>query len=539
MKIWIAGGVGLLLVGCGGGSGGGSLSGAASTPGEEPTTTTSAAQLASPTEQFLTYLGRSGKEVMRDVAVGPDGSVYVTGGTESSNFPTTPGAYDRSFNGVFDVVVCKFSPGGTLLASTFLGGSGYDRTYSVDVEDGTGNVYVAGRAGQGFPTTPGVIQPNFAGSNYPDPAYGTQDGFIAVLDGDLSTLIAATYFGGNDRAVCRDMELARRKNGKRRGQPVITMIKVEADFPHVKNAFQPYHGGGRDMVVAKMKRDLSDVVFCTHVGGSADDTGTGVTTDAVGNVYAAGFTYSDDFPVTGNAFQSSRAGLSDMYVVCLGRNGSLDYSTYFGGSSYDDSETHSVSVYRGHVTLAARTTSPDLPTTSNAFNTVFNGGAPTTNPGGDPFGDAFVAVFERDMQSLRFMSYIGGTKQDNNEGAAWDDSGRLYVSGHTLSNNWGATADAAQPNKAGSRDATLVVLNPMSPDASETLQYATYIGGNGDDWARSVAIDRGSVYVIGYTLSSSNLSTQNSSTYDPTYNGSKDGWFQSYTSPSTNQGSTP
>ena len=83
MKSWIAGGLGLLLVSCGGGSGGGSLSGATSTPGEEPTTTTSAAQLASPTEQFLTYLGRSGKEVMRDVAVGPDGSVYVTGGTES------------------------------------------------------------------------------------------------------------------------------------------------------------------------------------------------------------------------------------------------------------------------------------------------------------------------------------------------------------------------------------------------------------------------------------------------------------------------
>ncbi len=539
MRSWIAGGLGLLLVGCGGGAGGGAALGAAS-GGEDTQTTTSAAQMASPTEQFLTYLGRGGKEVMRDVAVGPDGSVYVTGGTASSNFPTTPGAYDRSFNGDFDVVVARFSPSGQLLASTFVGGPGYDRTYSVDVDDGTGNVYIAGRAGQGFPTTAGVIQPSFAGSDFPDVAYGEQDGFLAVLDADLTTLVASTYFGGDDRAVIRNMELARRKNGKRRGQAVVTLIKVHRDFPHVKNAFQPHHAGGIDAVVAKFKRDLSDVFFCTHVGGSGDDKGTSITTDRIGNVYAAGYTDSDDFPITGDAFQPSLAGLTDLYLVRLGRNGSLDHGTYLGGSSYDDSETHSIGVYRGHVALAARTSSHDMPVTANAFRPQFNGGSPASDPNsGNPYGDGFIAVFERNLQSLRFLSYMGGTQHDNNEGVAWDQDGRLYVSGHTKSNDWPATPDAAQGGKAGGRDATLVVLNPLAPDAADTLQYATYIGGNGDDWGRSVALDRGSVFVIGYTLSSQNLATQNSSTYDPSYNGDKDGWFQRYMSPDTNESTTP
>jgi hypothetical protein len=118
---------------------------------------------------FSTYLGGSGWEYPRDVFVDGAGNVYITGGTHSPDFPTTPGAYDRTFDdrcgscgsqGPLDVFVTKFDAGGAIAWSTLLGGPNYDRAYGIEV-DSAGYVYLAGRAGPAFPTTPGSFQPDF------------------------------------------------------------------------------------------------------------------------------------------------------------------------------------------------------------------------------------------------------------------------------------------------------------------------------------------------------------------------------------------
>ncbi|MHC4179653.1 MAG: SBBP repeat-containing protein, partial [Planctomycetota bacterium] len=132
---------------------------------------------------FSTYVGGKSWEHARDVCTDRDGNVYVVGGTASRDFPTTPGAYDRSFHaggkqigpaGLCDAFVMKFSPEGKLTWSTLLGGPNYDRAYAVEV-DRKGDVYVAGRAGPGFPVSQRAFQTEYGGSRY-NGFYGSQNG---------------------------------------------------------------------------------------------------------------------------------------------------------------------------------------------------------------------------------------------------------------------------------------------------------------------------------------------------------------------------
>ena len=158
---------------------------------------------------YSTYFGGSGWEHARDVFVDAAGNTYVCGGTASRDFPTTPGAYDQTFNfgdtsgDECDAFICKFGPNGQLIWSTYLGSPGYDRAYGIEV-DGQGYVYVAGRAGRGFPTTPGAFQPTFQGYNgggyggYPERIRGQ------AVPGWLDALWAS-YVGVAQ--LCRDIAI--------------------------------------------------------------------------------------------------------------------------------------------------------------------------------------------------------------------------------------------------------------------------------------------------------------------------------------------
>ena len=144
-----------------------------------------------------TYLGGSKDDLGYSIAIDGGGSVYVTGQTYSSTFPTTTGAYDTSHNHSGDVFVSKFNSGLTsLLASTFLGGNSVDWGDSI-ATDGGGNVYVTGRTGWGwyyhFPTTTGAYDTSYNGGNY--------DVFVSKFNSGLTSLLASTYLGGSGRDV--------------------------------------------------------------------------------------------------------------------------------------------------------------------------------------------------------------------------------------------------------------------------------------------------------------------------------------------------
>ena len=262
---------------------------------------------------YSTFLGGSGYDGGGDIALDAGGAVYVTGSTWSSNFPTTPGAFDPSFNGGYDdAFVTKLNTAGSgLVYSTFLGGSNYDfeRGYAIAV-DGTGMAYVTGRTGSSdFPTTPGAFDPSYNG-------YG--DAFVTKLLPDGSGLAYSTFLGGSSATDWGDSIVV-----DEAGTAYITGPAGSSDFPTTPGAFDPTcscnpvnHIG--DAFVTKLNADGSGLVYSTFLGGSGHDYGYTIALDGAGAATVTGQTLSTDFPTTPGAFDPSyNGGYGDAFVTRL------------------------------------------------------------------------------------------------------------------------------------------------------------------------------------------------------------------------------
>jgi hypothetical protein len=464
---------------------------------------------------FSTVLGGSGADSVRDVAVDAQGYFYVTGGAGSTDFPVTSGAFDTTYNGGGrDVFVTKLTPEGALVWSTFLGGPNYDRAYAIEV-DSQGYVYVGGRAGQGFPTTPGALQPAFGGDVDPNALYGQQDGFVTKLSPDGSSVIWSTYFGGPGREFVRDIAL------DPSGGVILGVGAVDRPNPHItQGAFQSSLRGPFDGIVARLSADGARVIYASYFGGSGSDGYTpSVRTDQAGNAYFLTLSGSSDAPVTSNAFQRHPAGGFDMMLAKLSTTGSLLYSTFFGGSADEFTETHGLAVDAiGDAYIAATTSSPDLPTTASAFQKTYGGsggqgsGAQTNYP-----GDGFVAKLSPDGSSLLACTYLGGSRGEGLEGVGLDNAGRVYVSGATYSSDFPVTPNAVQSHNGGEADFFRAVL---SPDLGR-LDYGTYLGGRSVDLGRCLAVGGDQSFVVGGEISSNDWPSLNPLLV--TYGGNTDG----------------
>ncbi len=453
------------------------------------------------TLSFSTYLGGSSEDTIRDVVVDAAGFIYVTGGTRSSDFPTTAGAYDRTLNTgsslVHDVFVVKYSPAGSIVWSTLLGGPGYDRAYAIEV-DQAGFVYVGGRAGAGFPTTSGVLQPNFAGDVDPNNKYGTQDGFVAKLSPDGSSLVWSTYFGDDDRAFIRDIDI------DSQGFVYLALAELSRTNPHVTSgAYQTSHGGSTDGVIAKLSTDATQVMWASYFGGSGRDVGTpSIRVDSFGQVHVLGFTSSTNIPTTAGAYDRTfNGGKGDLHLAKFSADGSqLLYGTYLGGSDVEFTETHGLALdSAGNAYVAATTRSTNFPTTSGAFQRAYGGnGGSGTGSGTNYSGDGFVAKISANGSTLLSSTFLGGRYGDGVEGISVMSNGDVFVAGTTFSDNFPTTADAYQSNGGTKGDFFGALL---ASDLS-SVKYVSYLGGSRDDYGRSAATDdNGFVYVVGHTKS--------------------------------------
>ena len=224
------------------------------------------------------------------------GSAYVTGYTLSTDFPTTPGAFDTSYNGNDDAFVAKLNPAGSGLAyATFLGGSGIDDGYGIAV-DGAGSAYVTGETeSSDFPTTPGAFDTSFNG--------GTGDAFVAKLNPAGSGLAYATFLGGSSE----DDGYGIAVDGA--GSAYVTGYTGSSDFPttrRLRHKLQRRHYG--DAFVAKLNPAGSGLAYATFLGGSSVRLGLGIAVDGAGSAYVTGCTESSDFPTTPGAFDTSYNG---------------------------------------------------------------------------------------------------------------------------------------------------------------------------------------------------------------------------------------
>jgi hypothetical protein len=310
---------------------------------------------------YSTYLGGSNSERGRALAVGGDGSAYITGETYSNDFPTTLGAYDTSSNGAFDLFVTKLNATGSLLTySTYLGGSSDESLPAGIAVDGSGSAYLTGSTqSSNFPTTPGAY--------YTTPG-ALSSTYITKLSPDGSTLAYSTFLpGAGTSGIAVDAA----------GGAYVAGSASSASFPTTPGAYDTTpNGSDGDAFVTKLSLDGSSLAYSTLIGGFAIDYANGLALDGSNNAYIAGYTTSTDYPTTAGAHDtnngtaSCNAFLADAFVTKLNATATaLSYSSYLGGCGAENVDAVAVGSDQS-VYVTGTTDSPDYPVTGGAYNTT-------------------------------------------------------------------------------------------------------------------------------------------------------------------------
>ncbi len=426
-----------------------------------------------PTLEYSTYLGgsRGYHDVGWAIAVDAYGCAYITGDAESTDFPTTPGAFQTNWPGgggpsfpVHAFVTKLNATGSALVYSTYLGGSNAERGLGIAV-DGSGNAYVAGwTASADFPTTPGALQTILRGYS---------DVFVTKLNATGSALVYSTFLGGSDSENPTGIAV----DGS--GNAYVTGTAGSTDFPITPGSFQSiFRGGPGDYFVSKLNATGSALVYSTYLGGSGDDQYSGgIAVDASGNAYVTGWTASSDFPTTAGAFQTAGG---PGYVTKLNAAGSaLVYSTYLAGAL------------------------PEAIAVDGSGNAYVTGGAfadMVTTPGAlqTAGGGAFVSKLNAAGSALVYSTFLAGNSPDTaGHGIAVDASGNAYVTGETWYSNFPTTMDAIQTSFNGDSAGPDAFVSKLDASGSRLL-YSTYLGTQASDWGRGIAVDAsGNVYMTG------------------------------------------
>jgi hypothetical protein len=435
-----------------------------------------------PVITYSTYLGGSGDEFPIWSAIDRAGNFYVTGFTNSPDFPTTGESFQPTFGGGDgDAFVAKLNRSGSgLVWSTYLGGDAFDVAIGLDV-DRHGNVVVTGETGStGFPTTPGAFQPTFAG--------GPTDAFVTKLNAKGSKLLFSTFLGGAE-----GFDVGFISFFDKHGNVHVEGDTGSPDFPTTPGSFQPAFGGGPgDGFVVKLRPNGARLVYSTFIGGSSADGAHDGELDKKGNFYIDGFTESTDFPTTPGAFQPTfGGGTSDAWAAKLNKTGTaLVYSTYLGGEG--DEDVFDLTTDRsGSAYIPGQTSSADFPVTPGAFQTTFQGGDL----------DGYLTKLNPDGTKAIYSTYLGGSGSDQTGTVRVNRRGVAHVAGQTGSTDFPVTSGAIQGTYGGGpADAFLLLL---SRDGSR-LKFGSYLGGSGEDGsvgAGSWLDGRGNWFIPGATNS--------------------------------------
>ena len=272
------------------------------------------------------------------------------------------------------------------------------------------------------------------------------------------------------------------------GNAYVTGWTNSSSLPGTPAGYQARYGGGPglgDAFVAKIS-PAGELIYTTYLGGSDEDAGWGISVDSLGSAYVSGYTSSTNFPTTPHAHQTKLAGTRNCFVTKLNPSGaSLAYSTYLGGAGVDRCLTLAVDSL-GFAYASGDTTSTNFPTTLGAFQAKYGGNT-----------DAFVTKLNTTGTELMYSTYLGGSAGEQPNSIEVDSQGNAYIAGFTLSRDFPVIAGSLQTTfGGGSLDSFVTKLN----SAGTGLIYSTFIGGNGDEYARAVVVDpHGNAYVAGRT----------------------------------------
>jgi hypothetical protein len=355
---------------------------------------------------YSTYLCGSRDDLSYDLAVDSGGSVYVTGYTDSKDFPVKKALFKNNQGGN-DVFITKISPEGKeIVFSTYIGGSYDDVGLGIRV-DSKGAVYVGGSTySNNFPTKNAVYT-----------AYsGKQDAFLAKLNRKGKPLVYSTYLGGTERDYAWDIALDSHRSA------YITGATFSTNFP-TKKAFQKTNSGSFDVFVAKIAPNGKTFIYTSYLGGNGYDGGHRIFADSSGAAYITGFTWSTNFP-THKALRKQDQGGIDAFVAKIKPKGkALVFSSYLGGSSQDEGWGISVDS-KGAVYVSGLTSSTDFPTKKPLYGT--NAGS----------FDVFLTKIKAKGSPLIFSTFLGGSNQELTRRLVLDALGAMYICGSTKSGDF-------------------------------------------------------------------------------------------------------
>jgi hypothetical protein len=445
---------------------------------------------------------------VRDVFVDANGNVYACGVTGNQSLPTTPGVIQPSFTGTYrDGFLVKFSPTGSILALTYIGGKGTSPNpqreticYSIFV-DAAGFVYASGRtSADDFPTTPGAFQTGYGGGNATAPHFGG-DFWVAKLKPDFAgpTPVWATYVGGIMDDTAR---------GRLNIDPVTKEVIVggasiapATTFPVPLGSIPPTMTNAMFFgVVIKLSADGTNLVYTKFFFGNTPAAGATVTNsnasgdtivNAAGDAYVCGFTTATDFITSSGGppggLRTTLGGSDNSYVARISRAGQITAMTLVGGTGGGEECKGLAFDSEGNVVLLSDTSSTDYPTTLGAFQ---------VSPPGTAANMA-VTKLTPDLSHIIFSTYVGGSGRSDSDAAriALDSNENIYLDFYTFASDLltkgVVTPNAFQPNFAGSLTGCKGlpcsddVFVKLSADGSRVL-YGSYLGGTGSDNPRTL-----------------------------------------------------
>lgn len=442
---------------------------------------------------FSTFSGSPADNWGSTATPGERGTLYSSGITNhaglSVTFPTTPGAFQTQYGGIYDITILKYdSTGSQMLYASYLGGSDNESPHSLVLDPKSEDLIVLGTTSSSdFPTTLGAFQTTYQGGvSLSTSVFGYPNGsdiIISRISKDGDELKGSTYLGGsdNDGINPAGSPLVRNYGDEMRGDIItdslgnvyISSVTSSTNFPSFNSFSTTYRGGLTDAVLVKMDPQLKTILWSSFLGGSGVDAAHTLKLDSALSIYLAGGTTSTNFPTTDNGYQKVLAGDVDGWLARIAPNGdSVMYSTFTGTANFD--QVYFIDLDSQGDAYVYGQTNGSFPVTAGVYN----------NPNSGQFIQKFSGVLDDLIFSTVFGSGIGIL---NISPTAFlvNDCNNLYMSGwggsiniqrgfwQSTTQNMPITADALQKTTNGS-DFYFIVL---TGDASELL-YATYLGGS-------------------------------------------------------------
>ena len=434
---------------------------------------------------YSTLLGGSKSEGIQSI-ISLNGNEYIfIGLTHSPDFPLAGIPFDSTFRGDTSsiyatmIFVTRLDVAtNQIISSTYFGGSDLDGIASATYFEH--NIVFAGSTwSDDLPVTANAWQPQYRGNG---------DGYIAALNPSGSELVFCSYIGGSGIENLKDMKI------DTNGNIVITGLTDSWNYPTTPGVVQSsYGGGGDDIFVTKFNRDASELMFSTFLGGQGWDEGRSLRFTPQGDILVAGYTNSNDFPVTEDALYGSRQAYDEGCVFILTPGGRrLLYSTYIAWNTHEDAWAAHLDD-NGVMTVFGGTSSTDLPVNENSFQKQ-KGDAPVFHP---LVMDFYILKFRLDSAVILACTYLGGSGNERYPEVFMQlHGGNVLCGGTGTSPDYPATTILGAPSSAN----FAIELSILDSELSRML-YSIRYGGNGYSSLNYANIERTKLFLSGFTYS--------------------------------------